>query len=1286
MKSLRIFLLLSTLYFCAEPTFSQKDTEFWFVAPETSQGSVNYDRPVVFRFSTYDLPATVTISQPANPSFIPQVIAMAANSASQLQFPPFFDLVENYPPDQVLNKGFLIEASNPITAYYEILGTSPNNPEIFSLKGRNALGTRFYIPFQNVADNTSTISPQPYAAFDIVAKENNTVVTMTPTMPIVGGAANIPKVITLNRGQTFSAQAIGLLGSEHPGGSEVVSNKPITITIKDDLLDGGALYGNFCRDLIGSQIVPVEKIGTKYVLQKGFLNGDEFAFVIATEQGTQISMDGVLKGVAGPGQTLNLTITSGRHFVESSKPVYVLQLTGIGCELAGEIMPALDCSGSSEVRFVRSTNEAFYLFLVTQNGHENGFTLNGNNSAISSSSFQVVPGSNGQYVSAVIPISTLLISAGQSAIIENSQGVFQMGFLNGGNTTGCRFGYFSDYGNQTLIPHKKTLCPNTPITINNIQYTQPTTVYDTIPGIQGCDTIHVYTISLAPVDLQVSIDDIRCVNGRVDLDYTVCNLGSDGVPQGTMIAIYNADPTQSPAAHLGNITLNTSGADSCHTGTLENAGTILGLTNGMPLYAVVNDNGSLPTPFTLDSFPVTDIEECNYANNFDSVLVLLPAGPVLDLGPTVILCQDSTIVFDAGPGFAAYLWQDGSNAQTLAASASGIYWVEVADSCGAIQRDSVLLTVSLLGDIKLADTSLCLGDSYTLNVPGFDSYAWSPAAGLSCTDCPNPSIQPITTTTYTLLATTTDGCVLADTFTVQILPPGAPLELGPTVILCKDSTVVFDAGPGYAAYLWQDGSSAQTFAASASGIYWVKVADSCGATQRDSVLLTVSLLADIKLADTSLCIGDSYTLTVSGFDSYAWSPAAGLSCTDCPSPTIQPTATTTYTLLATTDLGCFKTDTFTVDLLPLLTATDTIEFCPGDTVTIGGQSYSQPGIVIDTMPAPPGCDLVTTYVLKYVEAPNSSVSIECIESINIATLAGTGSVLVNYALPTYSSDCPCPGVTLTRTEGLASGSLFPVAKNRVCYEVRDSCGNRDTCCFFVIIREALPCDVKEIGCMRYELLRITQNSAKERSYRIRVINKCPDPMIYTVFELPPGVVAVAPADNSIYTSPDNRDYQVRNPNFTPFYSIRFKSIADSIANGESDIFEYTLPPQSAPDYIHVTARVFPQQFFEAYLNTFNCPVQPVQKPEFENQPALDLRVFPNPTSGVLYADLSFWVGENLQLRVLDATGKQLHQLQLTADSAPQEIRLSRNLPEGLYFLEMQTARGEQRAVRFVVQH
>ncbi|MBR9921513.1 MAG: hypothetical protein GYB31_11800 [Bacteroidetes bacterium] len=70
-------------------------------------------------------------------------------------------------------------------------------------------------------------------------------------------------------------------------------------------------------------------------------------------------------------------------------------------------------------------------------------------------------------------------------------------------------------------------------------------------------------------------------------------------------------------------------------------------------------------------------------------------------------------------------------------------------------------------DIEIAletEVELELGDSYQLNLftnipPGdIQSIEWSPATGLSCTDCPNPIATPVVGTVYTVLITDINGC------------------------------------------------------------------------------------------------------------------------------------------------------------------------------------------------------------------------------------------------------------------------------------------------------------------------------------------------------------------------------------------------------------------------------------------------------------------------------------------------------------------------------------------------
>ena len=82
-------------------------------------------------------------------------------------------IIENKPVNQILNYGIYISSTAPITAYYEEAST--NNPDLISLKGKNALGTEFYTPFQNLLNSQYS---QSKAGIDIVASEDNTILKL----------------------------------------------------------------------------------------------------------------------------------------------------------------------------------------------------------------------------------------------------------------------------------------------------------------------------------------------------------------------------------------------------------------------------------------------------------------------------------------------------------------------------------------------------------------------------------------------------------------------------------------------------------------------------------------------------------------------------------------------------------------------------------------------------------------------------------------------------------------------------------------------------------------------------------------------------------------------------------------------------------------------------------------------------------------------------------------------------------------------------------------------------
>ncbi len=87
--------------------------------------------------------------------------------------------------------------------------------------------------------------------------------------------------------------------------------------------------------------------------------------------------------------------------------------------------------------------------------------------------------------------------------------------------------------------------------------------------------------------------------------------------------------------------------------------------------------------------------------------------------------------------------------------------------------------------------------------------------------------------------------------------------------------------------------------------------------------VTPSYLRPELSLDAVICAGDSLALEASGALHYSWSPAAGLSCTDCPNPVASPASTTTYTVVFNDGLGHLENRTVTVEVaehpeIPLL--------------------------------------------------------------------------------------------------------------------------------------------------------------------------------------------------------------------------------------------------------------------------------------------------------------------------------------------------------------------------------
>jgi len=264
---------------------------------------------------------------------------------------------------------------------------------------------------------------------------------------------------------------------------------------------------------------------------------------------------------------------------------------------------------------------------------------------------------------------------------------------------------------------------------------------------------------------------------------------------------------------------------------------------------------------------VTDTNGCSAT---DSLHLTTDPPPYVNLGNDLTICSGETVVLDAGPGFLSYQWQNGATTQALPVTLGGWYWVIVTNTCGTT-NDSIFITVQPSPVVFLGnDTVICQGQSMQLEAgTGFVSYLWQDGS----TD---PFYFVNQTGTYSVTVTDFFGCEGSDEIKVTISDP--QVDLGDDSFFCEGQTVVLDAGGGFMHYLWQDGSSGQTYTVNLGGSYWVQVTDSSLCTAGDSIHLDKYAVPFADLgSDRELCEGDTITLkTGYGEFQYFWNGTEGI--------------------------------------------------------------------------------------------------------------------------------------------------------------------------------------------------------------------------------------------------------------------------------------------------------------------------------------------------------------------------------------------------------------------------
>lgn len=526
--------------------------------------------------------------------------------------------------------------------------------------------------------------------------------------------------------------------------------------------------------------------------------------------------------------------------------------------------------------------------------------------------------------------------------------------------------------------------------------------------------------------------------------------GCTSAASNSVAVVTNALPAQPTVSTIGSATICDGGnvTLASSTGTTyqwyKNGDLISGATE--PTFTIgtaANDNGDYTVVITnsnncasVPSAAITVVENA-------VPTVSLTSNPAPVAGTTEI-CSGNQATFTAtanGAGPFTYMFTDGtttvsSASNTFTASTANTYTVTVKDNnnCTSAVSNALVLvvnslpTVSITGNGSPTEFEYCAGGSVDLTAVGAGgagaySYQWTNGPATASYD------NRTTGTTYSVIATDTNGCVSAVAAT-QTLTENA----NPTVAFtgngtpasqqfeyCEDGTGVeltaigVGGTPGYT-FKWADDTTTATHPALLAGTYEVVVTDnkgcksiSTGQTIVENENPTVTISGNgINLGEFEYCASGSIDLTANGNSghapyTYQWANGGPATATYADRTEGTPTATI-YSVEATDAKGCVSpsaSQTITEHANPTVTIA-------GDGVNLGEFEYCYNGGGVSLTATAAG--ISGPFVYQWTDGPSTAVYADQLAGsytvkatdANGCFVTGT-AVVIEHALPTVTA-------------------------------------------------------------------------------------------------------------------------------------------------------------------------------------------------------------------------------------------------------------------------------------------
>lgn len=298
-----------------------------------------------------------------------------------------------------------------------------------------------------------------------------------------------------------------------------------------------------------------------------------------------------------------------------------------------------------------------------------------------------------------------------------------------------------------------------------------------------------------------------------------------------------------------------------------NTPTIL-TASGAQTYVWYNDENNesiLINPTATRTYSVTGYDEngCSFTAVKNVLVEPLPNANIFG---SLTICRGENTVLSASGG-TTYMWSNGINLPNILVSPTQTttYSVDVFNDFGCKTTTSATVNVKVLPTIIFSgETSICDGETTTINVSGASSFSWNNGTVGNTLTTNQPGV-------YTVVATNSLNCQRSDSVTITVWD-NPTISIEGESLICQNSPHIL-AASGAESYVWNtnENTSTITITPNATTTYSVTGTDVHGCTSSVSKVVNVEALPNVSITgDLSICHDETTTLVASGGQTYLW--------------------------------------------------------------------------------------------------------------------------------------------------------------------------------------------------------------------------------------------------------------------------------------------------------------------------------------------------------------------------------------------------------------------------------